>query len=111
MLAIGSSMQHTPTPPGPQTNSSPHPPLPATSSIANPLGNLPTSASASAASTPFQQYQQLPATSSTSSPSLSNSSIPQAQPPSSHLTVNQSSLTNFGNVSPFPPTNGVANPP
>ncbi|KAK6501487.1 SWI/SNF chromatin-remodeling complex subunit [Arthrobotrys musiformis] len=131
MLAIGPSMQqHSPTPPGSQqhpqqqqpssTNPSPHPqpypfahppphphshPSSAASSVSavNPL--IAASAAGSTHGTPYIHHQQLPPTSSSSSPSISNSSIPHAGIP--HPSFNSLSA---GNVSPLPPTNGFANP-
>ncbi|KAK6358215.1 SWI/SNF chromatin-remodeling complex subunit [Orbilia blumenaviensis] len=130
MLAIGPSMQqHSPTPPGSQqhpqqpssTNPSPHPqPYPFAPPPPHPLSHPPSSASSASAvnpliaasasgsthGTPYLHHQQLPTTSSSSSPNLSNSSIPHAA--ISHPSFNSLSAT--GNVSPLPPTNGFANP-
>ncbi|KAK6348152.1 SWI/SNF chromatin-remodeling complex subunit [Orbilia javanica] len=133
MLAIGPSMQqHSPTPPGSQqhpqqqqqpssTNPSPHPqPYPfAHPPPSHPLSHPPSSASSVSAvnpliaassansthGTPYLHHQQLPPTSSSSSPNLSNSSIPHAGIP--HPSFNS---LGAGNVSPLPPTNGFANP-
>ncbi|KAF3915314.1 hypothetical protein AA313_de0203670 [Arthrobotrys entomopaga] len=128
MLAIGPSMQqHNPTPPGSQqqpssSNPSPHPhhpypfapppphhphTLPPSSTSSASAGNplLGSSAAGSAHGTPYLHNQQLPSTSSSSSPNLSNSSIP-------HPTISHPSFNSLGpgNVSPLPPTNGFANP-
>ncbi|KAF3933226.1 hypothetical protein ABW20_dc0109905 [Dactylellina cionopaga] len=138
MLAIGPSMQqHSPTPPGSQqqhppqpssTNPSPHPqpypfapppqshphshPVSAASSVSavNPLA-AGGSAGGSAHGTPYLHHQQLPTASPSSSPNLSNSSIPHpnaSRPPFNH---SHSLSSNAGNISPLPPTNGFANPP
>ncbi|KAF3183448.1 SWI/SNF chromatin-remodeling complex subunit [Orbilia oligospora] len=132
MLAIGPSMQqHSPTPPGSQqhpqqqqqqpssTNPSPHPPpyqfahpppsshphpYPPSSASSISATNPLIAASGSTHGTPYIHHQQLPTTSSSSSPNLSNSSIP-------HAAIPHSSFNSLGpgNVSPLPPTNGFAN--